>query len=75
MNTGSPVLQWPGGELHIAPDPTGVVVRFGMTGGLAGLSRTVTITPAEADALAIHLRRCVLRSRDMHASMAEKAAP
>ena len=45
-----------GAELHISPDPTGVVVKVFLTGALVGLSRSIVLTPAKAHALADTLR-------------------
>lgn len=46
-----------GAELHISPDPTGVVVKVYLTGALLGLSRTITLSPALARDLAEELNR------------------
>ena len=54
-----------GAELHVSPDPTGVLVKVFLTGGLLGLSRTIVLTPVQARDLANVLTQNAGTATDM----------
>ena len=58
-----------GAELHISPDPSGVVVKVYLTGALVGLSRSIVLTPAKARALADVLHSQAAVATDMARSL------